>query len=483
MIMRVNIFKSILILLLIFNLSVAPNSFALSENEGVAVAKAVSSAFKGVVKKITPALVHISPVKKVEVGQNPFDSLPENHPFRHFFGDNFIPKQAPNQRGRSFKEQQGLGTGFIIDTDGHILTNNHVIAGADEVKVTLADKRKFDAEVVGLDPRSDLAVIRIKASELKPLELGDSDKLDMGEWVIAAGNPFGFDNSYTAGIVSGKGRSLMRGTQYEDFIQTDAAINPGNSGGPLVNLDGKVVGINTAIFTRSGGYMGLGFAIPVNMAKSVVKSLIEDGKVTRGWLGVAIQNLTEDLADSFNFDEVKGALVGDVTADSPAGKGGMKSGDIITKYGNKDVNNVEKLRNLVAMTKPGKRVKIKIYRNGEFKTLKIKIGELKQEVSRVIESEEYAEDIGLKVEDINKEIMRDFDLNTETGVAVTNVDQYGLAAQVGIRPGDVILKAAGKKLNSAKQFYKLIKKADLKKGIRLVIESNGMKRFVFLKNE
>lgn len=481
--MKGKVIKSILVLLTVLNLSLVNNLYALDDASGVNVAKALSSAFKNVVKNITPSLVHINPIKKVKVGDNPFDALPENHPFRHFFGNQFRQKPGPRNKGRSFKQPQGLGTGFIIDTNGHILTNNHVIAGADEVKVTLSDDRKFDAKVIGLDPRSDLAVIKIDAKNLKALELGDSDDLDIGEWVLAAGNPFGFDNSYTAGIVSGKGRSLMRGTQYEDFIQTDAAINPGNSGGPLVNLDGEVVGINTAIFTRSGGYMGLGFAIPANMAKSVVKSLIEDGKVTRGWLGVAIQNLTDDLAESFDFDEIKGALVGDVTEDSPADAGGLESGDIITQYEGREVADVEKLRNLVAMTKPGKIVKVKVYRDGKFKTLKIKIGELKQEVSTPKETSEYAEDIGLKVEDINKENARDFDLSAEKGVVVTNVDQYGLAAQVGIRPGDIILKVANRKLKSAKHFYKLIRNSDLKKGVRLVIESDGMKRFVFLKNE
>ncbi|MCL4137634.1 UNVERIFIED_CONTAM: hypothetical protein GTU68_065535, partial [Idotea baltica] len=363
--------KLSLVIILIFLIQSTTFALDSNQNSDINVAKALSNAFESAVSKITPSLVHISPIKKVNVNQNPLESLPENHPFREFFGNNF--KQNPGRKDKSFKQQQGLGTGFLIDTEGHILTNNHVIDGADEVKVTLSDNRKFDAEIVGLDPRTDLAVLKINAKNLIPLKLGDSDSLKIGEWVLAAGNPFGFDNSYTAGIVSGKGRSLMRGTQYEDFIQTDAAINPGNSGGPLVNLDGEVIGINTAIFTRSGGYMGLGFAIPITMAKSVVSSLIKDGKVVRGWLGVAIQDLSSDLAESFGYEKANGALVGDVTRKSPADNAGVKSGDIIIEFNEKKVSNVERLRHMVAMVKPNTKVNAKIWRDGDYKNIRIKI--------------------------------------------------------------------------------------------------------------
>lgn len=454
-----------------------------SDISDINVAKALSNAFKNVVSKITPSLVHISPIKKVNVNQNPLESLPENHPFREFFGNNFKFKQNPGGNNKSFKQQQGLGTGFLIDENGHILTNNHVINGADEVKVTLSDNRKFDAEIIGLDPKTDLAVLKINAKELTPLKLGDSDNLKIGEWVIAAGNPFGFDNSYTAGIVSGKGRSLMRGTQYEDFIQTDAAINPGNSGGPLVNLDGEVVGINTAIFTRSGGYMGLGFAIPVTMAKSVVNSLIKDGKVVRGWLGVAIQDLTSDLASSFGYKKANGALVGDVTRKSPAEDSGIMPGDIIVEFNDKTVLNVEKLRHMVALVKPNTKINAKIWRDGNFKNIKIKIGELKQDSEVYEEEKEYSEDIGIQVDDINRQHIIDYDLNVDKGVIVINVDQYGLAAQAGIESGNLILKVGDKNISSAKEFNKLVSKASLKNGLRLVIESDGMKRFVFLKDK
>jgi serine protease Do len=487
-----NVYKSskILIVASIFILS-SLNSQVLRADDDINVAKSLSRAFEKVVEKITPSLVHVNPIKKIDVQANPLMSLPEGHPFREFFGDQFgNPRGMPRsdngaKKGRkSFKEQQGLGTGFIIDREGHIITNNHVVSGADEVTVTLADKRKLPASIVGVDPYSDLAILKVNAENLTPVVLGDSDALKIGEWIIAAGNPFGFDNSYTAGIVSAKGRSLMHGTQYEDYIQTDAAINPGNSGGPLVNLTGEVVGINTAIFTRSGGNMGLGFAIPVNMAKSIKQSLITEGKVTRGWLGVAIQDLNSELAESFNYEGSKGALVGDLTPDSPAAKAGLMSGDILTYFDGKEIENVNRLRHMVAMTKPNSNIPVKFWRAGKVKEAYIKIGELSpEEKEEVKEEPEYAEDLGLRVSDLNSELQRQFNIDRKTGAVVVEVEPYGLAGQVGIQEADVILSVGDKNINKASEFYDAVKNANLKKGIRLIVETQGMKRFVFIKEE
>ncbi|MCB0331696.1 MAG: trypsin-like peptidase domain-containing protein, partial [Bdellovibrionales bacterium] len=285
----------------------------LAEEAAISQAQALSRAFEGVATKITPALVNIravtraTPVVKRGRSNGRGPALPPGlpAPFRDFF-ERFGDQLPFDDGGRA--PSQGLGSGVIVDSKGHILTNNHVIAEADEVTVRLSDGRSFEAEVVGADSRTDLAVIKIDAPNITPAKLGDSDQLKIGEWVVAAGTPFGLENTITAGIVSAKGRSIMGGNAYEDFIQTDAAINPGNSGGPLADLSGAVVGINTAIFSRSGGYMGVGFAIPINLAKSIMASLIEDGKVTRGWLGVVIQELTDELAESFGYSSQKGAL-------------------------------------------------------------------------------------------------------------------------------------------------------------------------------
>ena len=334
---------------------------ALAEDQlpGTRLAEELSQAFERVAETITPSVVTISTEstpKKSKAKQG-------DDPLRKFFGDDFLDKMVPTP-------QRGLGTGVIVDEQGHIITNNHVIGESTEVSVRLSNERTVKAKVVGTDPRTDLAVIKIKVkAELpKPAKLGDSEKLKIGEWVVAAGASFGLDNTITAGIVSAKGRALSGGSQYEDFIQTDAAINPGNSGGPLVNLRGEVIGINTAIVSKSGGYMGIGFAIPINMAKQVLGSLITNGKVTRGWLGVGIQNLNEDLARSFDYDATEGALVGHVDPKGPAKKAGLQQGDIIVQVGNDRIKNVNQLRNLVAGIKPSTTTELTLIRAGRKET-------------------------------------------------------------------------------------------------------------------
>jgi serine protease Do len=461
-----------------------------SEKKAINYARGLSEVFEKVADQITPSMVSISSVKKMKYtpssrGQKHQMQDPFFEPFRDFFGDDFFD-QAPNGPGGQGPTQQGMGTGVIIDDKGHILTNNHVVGDADEVTVKLFDKRSFKAQIVGKDPRTDLAVIKIKADKIVPAKLGDSDGLKIGEWVVAAGNPFGLDNSITAGIVSAKGRSLMGGAQYEDFIQTDAAINPGNSGGPLVNLDGEVVGINTAIFSRSGGYMGIGFAIPINMASAILKSLINDGKVVRGWLGIAIQNLTEDLAQSFDYTSAEGALIGHVEKDGPAEKAGLKQGDIVVKINGTPIKDVTQLRNVVAAIVPGHTASIDYIREGRKKSVDVEVGELPSstpdEKMKEPEESESDSDLGIGIENLTAETAHKLGTDRKEGVVVNYVRPDGAASQAGIMPRDIIVKVGSTDVSDVKAFKKAVKDADLNKGVRLVIENQGMQRYVFLKN-
>jgi serine protease Do len=335
--------------------------------------------------------------------------------------------------------------------------------------------------VVGADPQTDLAVVRIDASDLSPAQMGDSDQLQVGEWVVAAGNPFGLSYTITAGIVSAKGRSNITNVAYEDFIQTDAAINPGNSGGPLVNRQGEVIGINTAIFTRSGGYMGIGFAIPSNMAQSVMRSLIEKGHVVRGWLGLGIQNLTEGLAKSFGYGSTDGILVSQVTPDSPADKAGLLEGDIITHYDGERMENMRELRSQVAETEPGTRVELKIFREGAEKMITVGIGELKAE--RQVSSEKIHPNLGMKVQTLTEPLARQLGYEQARGVVVSALDPLGLAARAGLRLRDVIVKVNGTNIKDGRHFWQVIEKHDLKKGVRFTLQREGQKLFVFLQED
>ena len=349
---------------------------ASAQGQGLENLRQTGQAFRAVAKEVSPAVVFIQVEKTTEQPQmSPFAS-PFNGPFgddffRRFFG---TPPQGHGHGTMPKREMRAQGSGFIISPDGLIMTNNHVVGGADKVTVRLHDGREFTAKVVGTDPPTDVAVIKIDANDLPVAQLGDSDKLEVGDWVLAIGNPFGLSHTLTAGIVSAKGRSGIGLADYENFIQTDAAINPGNSGGPLVNLDGQVVGINTAIFSRSGGYMGIGFAIPINMAKQIRDQLVENGTVTRGQLGVYIQDLTDDLAQSFGLKDSKGILISKVIEDSPAAKAGLKQGDIVLKADGKPVGKVNEFRNGIAMTAPGTVVRLDILRNGKPEQIKVTIG-------------------------------------------------------------------------------------------------------------
>src|SRR5512135_680821 len=332
-----------------------------------------SRAFSEIAASISPAVVNISTTKVMRRDANPlFDD-----PFFDFFNP-FREFRTP----KKWKEQS-LGSGVIVSADGYIITNNHVVEQADEVRVTLLDKRSFKAKVIGADSKTDVAVVRIDAKDLPTVRWGDSDKLQVGEFVLAIGNPFGLSHTVTMGIISAVGRANVGIADYEDFIQTDAAINPGNSGGPLVNVRGELIGINTAIFSRSGGYQGIGFAVPSNMARLVMDQLMKEGKIVRGWLGVTIQDITPELSQKFGLKDSKGALVGDISKGSPAEKSGMMRGDVILEFNGKEVKSVGSLRNMVSQSKVGSQVKLKILRGGKQIELAALIAELPKEAAGV----------------------------------------------------------------------------------------------------
>ncbi len=489
--------KRIITLILLLGL-VSP-CFSQEALRARAHASDLSEAFEYVADKITPSLVNISSVVKVKHTRNLGRGGMRGHPnnsynefLEEFFKrfeqpgapSNRVPQSRGQNRQRERKQKQGMGSGFIIDDKGYIVTNNHVVSGADEVEVTLHDKRTLKAEVIGTDPKTDIAVLKINASGLKPVILGDSESLGIGSWVVAAGNPFGLTNTITAGIVSAKGRTISGGEQYEDYIQTDAAINPGNSGGPLLDLNGRVIGINTAIFSRSGGYMGIGFAIPVNLARNVIDSLISDGKVRRGWLGVAIQDLDEDLSRSFDFNG-KGVLIGDVNANSPAEKGGMQPGDIVTSLNGQRTESATDLRNIVAQIKPGSKIDVLLYRDGRQKKLKFSIGERKSDTKDSVKApsqeDSFDDSLGLSLRDLTSEEKEA--LSTDGNVIVTSVDPYSPAGSAGLMKDDILIKVGKTNIDSLSQFKKLIDKGNLKRGIRIIVENAGMKRFVVLREE
>jgi serine protease Do len=438
-----------------------------------AVAPAPPMSFSPLVKKASPSVVNISVVKKIEgTEQNPSPFGP-NDPFGDFF-DRFFGNQIP----RDYK-QQGLGTGFIIDKEGYILTNNHVVDAADEVKVKLLDGKEFNAKIIGRDPKTDLALIKIDPDKsLVPLPLGDSDKLEVGDWVVAIGNPFGLGNTVTAGIVSAKYRHLGMGT-YDNFIQTDASINPGNSGGPLLNTAGEVVGINSAIFSQSGGSIGIGFAIPINMAKELLPQL-KAGKVIRGWLGVMIQKITPDLKATLGLKDEKGALVADVIAGGPADKAGIKRGDVIVGFNGKEIRESYELPYIVASTPVGKLVKVDVIRKGERKSFEVKIGELKEKNVRQAEVQEKSK-LGLTVREITPEIAKSLQLTERSGVVITEVQDSSPAADAGLKPGDVILELDHASIPNVDTFDKKIQ--EYKKGdiILLLVKRQNSTLFLTLK--
>ncbi len=442
--------------------------------------------FTELVEEASPAIVNISSVHNGESetrsdlpeGFDP-DQLPEI--FKHFFGERFGEQfQNPNPRRRFPKS---LGSGFIISKDGYILTNNHVVKGADEILVRLSDRSELVAELVGADPRSDLALLKVEATDLPTVKLGDSDRLKAGEWVLAIGSPFGFDHTVTAGIVSATGRSLAN-ENYVPFIQTDVAINPGNSGGPLFNLDGQVVGINSQIYTRSGGFMGLSFAIPITMAMEVVDQLKAKGYVARGWLGVYIQEVSKNLAESFGLDKPAGALVTKVTEDSPAQAAGLKEGDIIIRFDNEDVILSSELPQLVGRVAPDTDVKLVIVRDGKEKTIKLRVGELPEEQAAAGSGRSAPgashNPLALVVAPLEDE--RKDKWNLSQGVVVRKV-MPGPAADAGVLIGDVITNLNGEDIDSVDTFQQVARGLPKDKFLRMRIVRRGSSQYLPLKIE
>ncbi|MBW1801005.1 MAG: DegQ family serine endoprotease, partial [Deltaproteobacteria bacterium] len=429
------------------------------------------------VKKARKSVVNISTVKIIKNGGQVFryfkGPFGENDPFQDFF-DRFFKDQVPKDY-----RQQSLGSGFIIDKEGYILTNNHVVEKTDEIRVTLADKKEFNAEIIGRDPKTDLALIRIKTDEpLTPLPLGNSDQLEVGDWVVAIGNPFGLDHTVTAGIVSAKYRHIGAGS-YDNFIQTDASINPGNSGGPLLSTAGEVVGINSAIYSQSGGSIGIGFAIPVNMAKDLLPQL-KKGKVIRGWLGVMIQKITPELRDKLNLKSDKGALVADVTPGGPAEKAGVKRGDVITFFDGKKVREMADLPYMVASTPIGKVVEVEVVRKGKPRKVQVEIAKMEEEKGDGPVPEE-ASNLGMSVEELTPEIAKRFDLSDERGLIVVNVESNSPASEAGIRKGDIILEIEQEVIQSLKDYRKRLKKTKKGDTLLFLIKRGGNTLYLTLK--
>lgn len=406
--------------------------------------------FTKIAEEVSPAVVNVFTTQVVKT--HPFFPFP-----RDFFGDDFFKFFFGDVPPREFK-RRSLGSGFIISKDGFIVTNNHVVEGATEVKVVLKDGTEYEAKIYGTDPKTDIALLKIdpKGKDLPVVRLGDSDKLKVGEWVLAIGNPFGLSYTVTAGIVSAKGRVIGEGP-YDDFIQTDASINPGNSGGPLVNMDGEVVGINTAIIKNA---QGIGFAIPINLAKHVIEQLKEHGRVIRGWLGVYIQDVRPSLAKAMKLPVNHGAIVTKVIHKSPAEKAGLKPGDVIIKYNGKEVKDSHQLSILVSSTKPGTKVTLTIIRNGREKELKVKIGELKEQGRHGGVVTGALEKFGLELSDVPPEVEKE--LGIKGGAYVVSVRPASIAMEAGFRKGDVIVNINQHRIRSADDAVKLITEA--KKG-------------------
>lgn len=436
-----------------------------------------SRAFSEIVSAVSPSVVNISTTK---VLRRDTDSFPEDPFFDFFrpFHDFRIPKKW---------KEQSLGSGVVVSPDGYIITNNHVVEKSDEIKVTLLDKRSFRGRIVGADPKTDIAIVKIDASNLPTIPWGDSEQLQVGEFVLAIGNPYGLSHTVTMGIISAVGRANVGVADYEDFIQTDAAINPGNSGGPLVNIKGELIGINTAIFSKTGGYQGIGFAVPSNMVRPIMSQLIQKGKIIRGWLGVTIQELTPELSQKFGLEKSKGALVSDVAKGSPADKGGIMRGDIILEFNGKEVKDVGNLRNMVAQSKVGSDVSIKILRSGKEYTVRLVIAELPREVAEAVPSNlpddlEAGALTGLSVMSLTKEIARQLGFTKdEKGVVVVRVDPASPADEAGIKKGDVIKEVDKKQVGTLEDFNRIASNLKKNETVLLFITRGDKKFYVTLK--
>ena len=444
--------------------AIKPHDSSAASVSAVSETTMVPANFSELAEKVKPGVVNIQVVKKVKnigFGLRNFGSpFGEKDPFGDFFGP-FFEGNPP----RDF-EQRGVGSGFVMNKEGYILTNNHVVEDADQIKVKLANGKEYDGKIVGRDPKTDMALLKIEgASDLHPLKLGNSDDLKVGNWVMAVGSPFGLEQTVTAGIVSAKGRVIGSGP-YDNFIQTDASINPGNSGGPLINMKGEVVGINTAIIASG---KGIGFAIPINMAKEIAPQLEQKGHVTRGWLGVGIQEVTPELAKSFGLSEKKGALVAEVFSNSPAEKAGIERGDVILEFDGKEVADSKDLPRLVASTPVGKSVTLKLSRDGKVLDRQVKIGEM-EEKAEVAKAPSSNKSLGITVQNLTPDIAKGLGLKKETGVVVTRVEPGSPAANAGIQTGDVIQEVNRKPVKDVNDFAQKVEKAKDQNSVLLLLQ-------------
>jgi serine protease Do len=444
--------------------------------------------FTDLVDRVGPAVVNIRTTEKVKPGQAMPGGEDEEMQefFRRFFGVPIPPRPQPSPRSGKPSPQQeeevprGVGSGFIISADGYVLTNAHVVDGADDVYVTLTDKREYKAKIIGADKRTDVALVKIEGSNLPRLTLGDSEKIRVGEWVIAIGSPFGLDNTVTAGIISAKARDTG---EYLPLIQTDVAVNPGNSGGPLINMRGEVIGINSQIYSRSGGYMGISFAVPIDEAIRVSEQLKTTGKVTRGRIGVQIGEVTKEVAESLSLPKAQGALVQRVEPGSPAEKGGVQAGDIIIKYNGTSIEKSSDLPRLVGNTKPGTRSTVTVWRKGSTRDLPVVIAEMEadkaaaQREEKKFKPEQPVNTLGLVVSDLTAGQKKE--LKVDSGVLVEVAE--GAAARAGIRPGDLILRLNNTDITDAKQFNSLVAKIEPKRSVGLLVKRGETSQFVPVK--
>ncbi len=451
---------------------------AVSASNGASELGALTTSFAPIVKNAQPAVVSITSTKLVKVssGDEGFGSLFDDPMFRQFFG-NRAPGRNHAPQGQ---REQGLGSGVIVSPDGYILTNNHVIDGANDIRVFTADKRELKARLIGADPKTDIAVIKVESKGLPTVPIADSSAVQVGDIALAIGNPFGVGQTVTMGIISATGRGNLGIEDYEDFIQTDAAINPGNSGGALLNTAGQLIGINTAILSRAGGNQGVGFAVPANLARSVMNQLLKSGKVVRGYLGVMIQPVTPEIAKAFNLPDTHGALVGEVTPDSPAAKAGLQQGDAITELNGERVEDSRSLRLRVSQFAPGSSIRLKVVRDGNARDTTVTLGELPIEKETAsndnAESDGFA---GLSVETLTPQLARQFELPAGTrGVIVTDVQSGSRAEEAGLRQGDVIQQVNRQPVTGAADFQRQMKQAG--KSAVLLVNRDGHTSFVVL---
>jgi len=463
---------------------------------GIANAKTTPESFADLAEKLLPAVVNISTTQVVEGRSGPeMPQLPPGSPFEEFFKEFFDRNTRPNQDNRQ-RRATSLGSGFIIDTktngDSYVVTNNHVIQDADEITVVLHDNNRLQAELVGRDAKTDIAVLKVHSDkELPSVGFGDSSKSRVGDWVVAIGNPFGLGGTVTAGIISARGRDIQSGP-YDNFIQTDASINKGNSGGPMFNLAGEVIGINTAIYSPSGGSVGIGFAIPSSGARPVINQLIKFGEVKRGWLGVHIQAVTDEIAETLGLKKASGALVASIIKDGPAEKAGLKVGDIILTFDGKEVTKMRRLPRYVAETEAGKTVKVTLWRDGKEKTLDVEIGILDEEKiadagqagKEKDNGDKVVDPLGLTLSEVTPALRERYKLDEEArGVIITDVKEGGAAAEKGIRPGDIIVEVSQQEVSTPLQVIDRLEEAreDDRKRVLLLIEGQSGLRFVALK--